>query len=177
MGQSRLSRQAKAARLAGLILAAAGLVGCAGHAEYYASIAEANARIAESEQARYAALTELASTGDSTAAMAAAMALAMSPGSRVVEPQALRPIWLDVLSITAGPLANIGIAGIQASISRDQIAANRDVSISTNNAFVGLGTAGINGVGAAGAAGAAAVRDTARAGLSTIERITLEPTP
>ena len=60
---------------------------------------------------------------------------------------------------------------------RDQIAANRDVSISTNEAFVGLGTAGINGVGAAGAAGAAAVRDTARAGLSTIERITLEPTP
>ena len=111
--------------------------------------------------------------------MAATMALALSPSASetIVSPEVTRPIWLDILSITAGPLANLGIAGIQASVSKQQISANRDVSISTNEAFVGLGTAGINGVGAAGEAGAAAVRDTARAGLSTIERITLESTP
>jgi len=155
------------------------LAGCAGYTEYYAAIESANSRAVEIEAARFAALAQLATSEDEQTRMAATMALALSPSAdqTIVKPEVTRPVWLDVLTVTAGPLANIGIAGIQASISRDQIAANRDVSISTNNAFVGLGTAGINGVGEAGAAGANAVRDTARAGLSTIERISLEPSP
>ena len=173
MGKPRLLGQS-------LILGLAGLTtGCAGYAEYYAAIDTANSRAVEIESARFAALAQLAASEDEQTRMAATMALALSPAAdeTIVQPQVTRPIWLDVLQVTAGPLANLGIAGIQASVSKQQISANRDVSISTNEAFVGLGTAGISGVGAAGAAGAAAVRDTARAGLATIERITLEPTP
>lgn len=161
------------------VVFAAFLSGCVGYTEYYTAIEGANSRAVEIETARFAALAQLATSEDEQTRMAATMALALSPSAdqTIVKPEVTRPVWLDVLSITAGPLANLGIAGIQASISRDQIAANRDVSISTNSAFVDLGTAGISGVGAAGAAGAAATRDTARAGLSTIERIVLEPTP
>jgi hypothetical protein len=153
-------------------------VGCSTHQAYYAAIAEANASSAAAAQARYAALGQLAAEGDETTRMAATMALAMSQGPMIVRPEQTRPVWLEVLSITAGPLAMLGTTAINAGVSQKQISANRDVAISANESFVGLGVAGINAAGAAGAAGADATARTAQAGLATIREIVRpEPIP
>jgi len=165
MGKSNLLRSCFVSGLAALTL------GCSTHQMYYESVAQANAQSAAAAEARYAALGRLAETGDDMTRMAAAMALAMSQGPTITAPQQSRPIWLDVLSVTAGPAAMLGSTAINASVSRQQIRSNEAVSISTNEAFVGLGTAGINGVATVGAAGADATARTAQSGLATIERI------
>lgn len=154
------------------------LAGCAGHADYYAAVDRANAQASAAAQARYAALGQLAAEGDETTRMAATMALAMSQGPMIVRPEQTRPVWLEVLSITAGPLAMLGTTAINAGVSQKQISANRDVAISANESFVGLGVAGISGTAAAGAAGADATARTAQAGLATIREIVRpEPVP
>ena len=166
MGQSGVFRSLAIGGLAALT------IGCSTHQAYYAAVAEANAQASAAAEARYAALAQLAETGDDMTRMAAAMALAMSGGPELVQPQQSRPIWLDVLSVTAGPIAMLGTTAINASVSRQQIRSNEAVSISTNESFVGLGTAGIDGVATVGAAGADATARTAQSGLLTIERLT-----
>ena len=177
MGQSTVHRQTAGKRRASLGIALAMLAtGCASNAEYFAAIDRANEQAATVESARFEALARLAETGDDATRMAAAMALALSPGaaSSITTPQMPQNQALQWASILVPSLTQIGIAGIGANVSRAQINANRDVSMATTRGFVDLGTAGIDGAVTIGAAGAAAVESTARAGLQTAQNIALE---
>lgn len=79
-----------------LILLAALLTGCANMGDYYASIDGANARQVEAMRAaseadaiRYQALMRIAESGDATAKVAAAMALALGGQSRSMPQMAI----------------------------------------------------------------------------------------
>lgn len=128
-------------KLLAIAIAAIALTGCATNAEYSAYI-EAHKARAASETARFNALKVIASQGDTTAAVAAAMALAQAGGSGN-QPQIAAPVsagetalrWASVLSpvITQGYIAS---QNARVSITQSNNAAA--VASSTNNAFVGI---------------------------------------
>jgi hypothetical protein len=111
------------------------LVGCSGPSareDYYAAVAMASAAQAQEAQAKYVALTAMATTsrtaGDDSASVAAVMAIALSQYTpiqpRYIEDQALK--WAGIL---VGPITTLGALSIQSSLSRDLSDNNRDLGI------------------------------------------------
>lgn len=127
-------------KLLAIAIAAIALTGCATNAEYAAYV-EAHKARAAAETARFNALKVIASQGDTTAAVAAAMALSQAGGSNqapIAAPvsageTALR--WASVLSpvITQGYIAS---QNARVSITQSNNAAA--TAASTNAAFVGI---------------------------------------
>lgn len=153
-------------------------VGCATNSEYFAAVDLANQRaaeIAESRSQAYSdrvrALAELAASDDPATRTAAAMALAFSEMGETPElivPNAPESRALQWASVLASPLTNLGIAYIGHRTSRQQIAANRDISLSTNESFVEMNRSGLNAVQGVGEAGSAALADISRQSINTI---------
>lgn len=127
-------------KLLAIAIAAIALTGCATNAEYAAYV-EAHKARAAAETARFNALKVIASQGDTTAAVAAAMALSQAGGSN--QPQIAAPVsagetalrWASVLSpvITQGYIAS---QNARVSITQSNNAAA--TAASTNAAFVGI---------------------------------------
>ena len=127
-------------KLLTIAIAAFILTGCATNAEYTAYV-EAHKARASAETARFNALQAIASKGDTTAAVAAAMALSQAGGSNqtpIAAPvsaseSALR--WASILSpvITQGYIAH---QNARVSIAHSNNAAA--TAASTNAAFVGI---------------------------------------
>jgi len=171
------------------------LTGCAGQArtDYYLAIAEAAKAQSATQQAKYAALANMARSngGDSSAAVAAVMALALTR-EQTLQPQYIEDEALSYTRALAAPVAGIAalwiqadsnksIADSQAQTSRISIAANRDIQ--TNSARLNAST--INAVATRGNAGTTQalgivetslglVSDVAAGGFSVIENVTLD---
>ena len=170
------------------------LTGCAGQArtDYYLAVAEAAKAQSATQQAKYAALANMArSNGDSSAAVAAVMALALTR-EQTLQPQYIEAEALSYTRALAAPVAGIAalwiqadsnksIADSQAQTSRISIAANRDIQ--TNSARLNAST--INAVATRGNAGTTQalgivetslglVSDVAAGGFSVIENVTLD---
>ena len=178
------------------------LTGCAGQArtDYYLAVAEAAKAQSATQQAKYAALANMARSngGDSSAAVAAVMALALTR-EQTLQPQYIEDEALSYTRALAAPVAGIAarwiqadsnksIADSQAKTNRISIAANRDIQ--TNAAALNAQT--INTVATQGNAGTSqalsivgesfgvvetslgVISDVTADGFSTIENITLD---
>lgn len=134
------------------------LVGCASNAEYYAAIQHANeqnAQIeiarAQAESERMKALQSIAFSGDETAQTAAIMGLTFAgqqsggsggQGTGSVAPRQPESTGDTVLrwaSVLLPSLTNLYAIDRSTAVQRDQISANRDVSINTNETMLGFG--------------------------------------
>lgn len=133
-----------------LAVIAAILAGCSTTgAQYYQSVADANARLIAIEQARanadaerYRALAEIAKTGDSAAKAVAAMAIAMGGqrgDARLIAPQPIQSEALQWATVLANPLT-MGISGYFGMQTQMNASDNaRMVSVSANQAFATMG--------------------------------------
>lgn len=99
---------------------------------YYAAVKQAAAAQAQEAQAKYLALSTMATTarasGDNSAAVAAVMAIALSKYTPV-QPAYIEDITLKWAQILVGPLTTLGALRIQSSLSRDLSNSNRDLGI------------------------------------------------
>ena len=117
----------KAALLAVLLF----MVGCASTNElYYESVqktAEANARAA---QAKFDALSKIASSGDGQAASAAVMALALTQTSNV-QPIPQKSEAIQWASILASPVTSLGMMWMQADSAKTMARYNAQVDLAS----------------------------------------------
>lgn len=125
------------------------LSGCAGMGDKdYQHYAETQRQIANSramaETARYAALAEIAKSGDTTARVAAVMSLQMAgqpaqPQQQVQAPTPLSETLLRWAGVLVPSLTQI--YGIQknAEVAVNQSNNNRDVQVNTNQTMLGMG--------------------------------------
>lgn len=125
------------------------LSGCAGMGDKdYQHYAETQRQIANSramaETARYAALAEIAKSGDTTARVAAVMSLQMGgqtnqPQQQVQAPTPLSETLLRWAGVLVPSLTQI--YGIQknAEVAINQSNNNRDVQVNTNQTMLGMG--------------------------------------
>lgn len=117
----------KAALLAVLLF----MIGCASTNElYYESVqktAEANARAA---QAKFDALSKIASSGDGQAASAAVMALALTQTSNV-QPIPQKSEAIQWASILASPVTSLGMMWMQADSAKTMARYNAQVDLAS----------------------------------------------
>lgn len=134
------------------------LAGCASSPHDYALYIEGQKAIAQSkaavDAARYRALAEIAKTGDATASVAAAMAIAMGPGNSSQQQQIAAPVsgsetalrWASILvpSLTQayGIQQNARVA-INQSNNATEVATvqsnnQAQVQINTNSTMLGI---------------------------------------
>ena len=152
-----------------ILLVSAILVGCASsQSEYYEAIQKTAEANAEASRARYAALATVAQGGDSGAATAAVMAIALTQNAQI-QPQYVESTALSWAKVLANPIASIGMASIQAGVAKNASnnAALVQMSSYETNKDVQLGQQGmITGLGAQWSA-ASGVSSEAVAGLAT----------
>lgn len=129
------------------------LVGCASSGEYYAAVADANARMAEveaikaeAESKRIEALVTLASTGSDGDRSAATVALALSGAnqggkeeSSLRLPQKARNPALEWASVVLPFVGQITTGYYNYSLGETQSNNSRDIALSTHEAFSELG--------------------------------------
>lgn len=125
------------------------LVGCASHGDYFASVDAANARQVEMARAqseadavRYQALMRIAESGDATAKVAAAMALALGAQSRaapMIAPQMPQNEALQWASILVPGVTQLGLAHFSAQTAINASNNARDLGLSANSTMLGLG--------------------------------------
>jgi hypothetical protein len=135
-------------RIALSLLAALALAGCATSTDYkeYADTQKhiANAR-AMTEAARYAALAEIAKTGDSAAKVAAVISIQMGsmngaqPGQAVAAPVSPGETALRWASVLVPSLTQLYSIQRNADVATVQSNNNKDVQINTNQTMFGLG--------------------------------------
>lgn len=123
-----------------LFTAIAFLGGCANMTEYYKSVDSANDKnievakaVAEAEKARYNALARIAESGDSTAKVAATMALALGQSSSgqkqtVIVPQAPANEALQWASILVPSVTQLGFAWFNKQVQINSSNNNRSVA-------------------------------------------------
>jgi hypothetical protein len=92
--------------------------------------AEANSKMA---QAKFAALSKIAE-GDSGAASAAVMAMALSNSGPPIQPVPQQSQAMQWASILAAPLTSLGMAWMQSDSAKTMSMHNRDVSLARVNA-------------------------------------------
>ena len=126
-----------------IVIAAGLLAGCA--TNDYARYSDGQARIeqarANADAARYKALSEIAAQGDTTAKVAAVIALTAQQGQSRGDVQLQPPppsTALQWAQILAPSLTNLGMAAINANVAKAQSNNAARVAESTNNAFVGI---------------------------------------
>lgn len=144
----------KAALLAVLFF----MVGCAStNSLYYEAVqktAEANARAV---QAKFDALSKIASSGDGQAASAAVMALALTSTPNV-QPIPQKSEAIQWASILASPVTSLGMMWMQADSSKTmarynsqvdlaQVAADAQTQQALYGSFADISSAGLNAVG------------------------------
>lgn len=134
-----------------LFTAIAFLGGCANMTEYYKSVDSANDKnievakaVAEAEKARYNALARIAESGDSTAKVAATMALALGQSSSgqkqtVIVPQAPANEALQWASILVPSVTQLGMAFYNKQIAINSSNNARDVQLGNINKDTTLG--------------------------------------
>ena len=125
----------------GLIVAAASVIilaGCSTAGDYYKSVDNTNARNVEmaiahsqAEEARYMALAKIAMSGDSTAKVAATMALALGGGRQTVQATVAQPMQSEALQ-----WASVLVPGVTQGLS---IYYNTKASMNANNNATALG--------------------------------------
>lgn len=127
------------------------LSGCANMTEYYKSVDSANERnievakaLAEAEKARYNALARIAESGDSSAKVAATMALALgqsqtSQRQSVIVPQAPANEALQWASILVPSVTQLGMGFYNKQVSINASNNARDVQLGNINKDVALG--------------------------------------
>jgi uncharacterized protein YceK len=135
--------------------------GCAtSYDKYHQAVDKANQRAVEiqtaksqADAAKYAALSQIAATGDTTARVAVAMAIAFSQANQqsVQTHAPARPEnevreWAKIVVPTVGSMG-LGYFQMRQGIAASE--AQRDVAVSTNAAFQGMGES----IGQAGVAG------------------------
>jgi hypothetical protein len=116
------------------LLCAVAVTGCSSvNTEYYEAVqaaAEANSKMA---QAKFAALSKIAE-GDSGAASAAVMAMALSNSGPPIQPVLQQSQAMQWASILAAPLTSLGMAWMQSDSAKTMSMHNRDVSLARVNA-------------------------------------------
>ena len=143
------------------------LTGCAtSTTEYYEAVQAAAQANAAASQAKFDALSAIASAGDGQAASAAVMALALTQ-TPTVTPVPQQSQALQWASILATPITSLGMAFLQNDAAKSMAKYNADVSLArvqatsqSNAALYGTFTdmnqatadVGIAGLGAAGSA-------------------------
>jgi len=125
------------------------LGGCASTAQYYDSVDRANAQAAEMaraqaevEIARTTALARIAATGDLAAQVGAVVALAVgnqSQPSRAIVPQPVQSEALQWTQALSGPFTALTMGYFNYRLGSQQSQDSRDIAISTNQSFVGMG--------------------------------------
>lgn len=126
--------------------------GCATNKEYAAYLASHQAlatQQAETAKAKYAAIAKGMEGGDPTSRAVAMMALAMAPSPQfaVAAPPPSEALqWVQAVMPTLGML---GMGYYNYQLGSAQSANQRDIAMSTNSAFVGMG----NNIQQAGVAG------------------------
>jgi hypothetical protein len=115
-----------------------GLAGCSTAGEYYKSVDSTNARNAEiaiatakADEARYNALAMIASSGDSTAKVAATMALALGATRQVQQAAVAQPMQSEALQ-----WASILVPGVTQGLS---IYYNTKATMNASNNATALG--------------------------------------
>ena len=94
--------------------------GCAGSArqDYYLAMQQTAAANAAQAEARYRALATVASQGDPSSQIAATMAIALTQ-DKTIAPQYVESEGLSWARVLANPIATLGMAGIQAGVSKN----------------------------------------------------------
>lgn len=111
------------------------VAGCASNSgqDYYVAMAAAARANADTQQARFQALSEMAKSGDAASKTAAVMAIALTKNDVVapayIESAALK--WAQVLAPTATALS-LGV--IQSGVAKNQSNNNRKVTMSAQEA-------------------------------------------
>ncbi len=127
-------------KILAIAIAAIALTGCASSSEYAAYI-EAHKARSTAEQSRFAALQAIATKGDTTAAVAAAMALSLSGGNNqtpIAAPVSASETALRWAGVLAPVVTQGYIASQNARVAITQSNNSAAVAQSTNNAFVGI---------------------------------------
>ena len=105
------------------------LTGCASStSEYYEAVQKAAEANALASQAKYAALSKIAASGDGQAASAAVMALALTQ-HQTIAPVPQQSQALQWASILAAPISNLGMMYMQTDSTKAMAEYNRDVSL------------------------------------------------
>ena len=177
-----------------LLLGIAVITGCSSAtSEYYQSVQKAAEANAAAAQAKYAALSKIAESGNGQAASAAVMALALTQ-TPTIQPIPQQSQALQWASILAAPLSNLGMMYMQTDSTKAMAEYNRDVSLARISAdsttqqalygtftemgnvdytpfvdgLVDLGKAGITGVENVGLGGINAVADVGLGGINSV---------
>ena len=167
------------------------LVGCSSStSQYYEAVEKAAQANAAASQAKFEALSKIASAGDGQAASAAVMALALTQTPTVTPiPQQSQAIqWASIL---AAPVSSLGMMWMQADSAKTMAKYNADVDLARITAdattqqalygsFVGMGettaavasnvdyTPFINGMVTLGTSGMDGLVDVSNAGLNSV---------
>ena len=96
--------------------------------QYYEAVQKTAAANAASAQAKFDALSKIASAGDGQAASAAVMALALTQ-TQSVQPIPQQSEALQWASILAAPVSNLGMMWLQTDSTKAMAEYNRDVSL------------------------------------------------
>lgn len=119
------------------------VAGCAtskDYAAYLAAVQAASVQQAEAFKARAEALEKIASSStDGTSKTVAAMMLGTMQAPSVNVGMPPQSEWLEAAKIFLPPLAYLGGTWIATDASKFSAQMSRDVALSTNNAFLGMG--------------------------------------